>query len=216
MVRLRVLEGGGQSDPSLPVLREALQVARNVLRVVLDPETHKPKFTSLRRFHDALKGEDFQLADRQEYGPPGGYQLIYQGRQGVIVKVKTKGYAGGRRRGQPTMSVELTDGVLRTDIFDGEKQTRTGWDNTWGKIDADGRLIPKDIIAFKDRVTADATGKGRVEKQRGDGLAPPRPISRFEVLEGGLAEPVDKDAFADRGHLDFPSDFDDMGVESLL
>src|SRR5262249_50805363 len=43
-----------------------------------------------------------------------------------------------------------------------------------------------------------------------------RPIVKFEVIHGGKSGPFDKDAWADRGHLDMPTGFNRAGVEKLL
>ncbi len=210
-----IVEGGGEREPNAPTLQSALAVAEDLLAKLVDftktPRKVKEEFPDIKAFHEAVKMSGFHLIERRVWNP--GYQLLYQGPEGVVVKVKTKGYGGGVRP-HGTLSIELTDGK------------GFAWENTWCKIDATGSVITRDgkvmgRVLAKTLLSADQiemteeqgrytplakTLAGKTDK--GDPIyGKPRPIARFEAIEGGQTTPADKNAFADRGHIDFPPGF---------
>jgi hypothetical protein len=117
------------------------------------------------------------------------------------------GYEAGRRKGVATLSVEITDGK------------GLEWTNTLCKVDRNGRVIAKNLLGAETQMVPTTDGKYLVFTPRGavrskpDGS--PMPLSAFEVLEGGIATPLDKESFADRGHFDFRPGFDSRGAAEL-
>jgi hypothetical protein len=203
-VKLAVFEGGAQGASTVA---RSLESARALLQGLL--VNRVPKFKSIRELDAFLRSRGFKLIDNQPYGPklPDARQLIYQGPDNIIVKIKTRGYAGGPNpRSNGTMSVEITDGK------------GIEWENTLFKLDSDGRIIAKNILGkdtnmvpTRDGVLIEqAPGKFRVGK---DGK--PLPLAPWEVIEGGKATPINKDAFANRGHHDFLPGFDPTGASAL-
>src|SRR5262245_57317546 len=89
-----IIQGGGQREPNAPTLQTALAVAEELLAKFVDltktPRLVKEEFPDIKTFHEAVKQSGFQMIERRLWNP--GYQLLYQGPQGVIIKVKTKGY----------------------------------------------------------------------------------------------------------------------------
>jgi hypothetical protein len=138
---------------------------------------------------------------------PDARQLIYQGPNNVIVKVKTMGYAGGRRQGVATMSMEITNGK------------GIEWDNVLCKLDHNGHIIAKNVMGNNTPLIPTVDGKFLVVTPNGNirlnAKGEPQPVSVFEVLEGGQAKAIDKDAFADRGHMDFRTPFSPKGAATL-
>src|SRR5262245_32230438 len=117
--------------------------------VVGDPAAFqggKPQWKTTEEMDRYLTAKGFKLTDAQTMGPKGkadGQQLIYEGPNNVIVKVKTRGYSDGgppQRVGVATMSIEATDGK------------GTGWDNVLFKVDSKGKVLAKSITAANEEV----------------------------------------------------------------
>src|SRR2546421_224678 len=106
----------------------SLDTIQKLLQDPLAFSAGKPQFKSVPEMNAYLRGKGFRLTDNTAFGPqdPDARQLIYQGPNNVIVKIKTCGYQQGPRMGRATLSVEATDGK------------GTGWDNTLFKADGNG------------------------------------------------------------------------------
>ena len=177
--------------PSIAV-QMVLQSARNLLGDLL--KAGRPRFHSMRELDIFLRQEGYRLAIKDgnaAFGPAGGRQLILRGparspmaRPGrcwpVIVKVKTRGYANGMRP-NGTMSVEVTRGG-------------TGWEHTLFKLDANGRIIPKNILGSNRAVVRPRTecwsrptpGSEKFRMRPG---GTPQYLAPWEVIEGDRATP---------------------------
>jgi len=193
--------------------------------IVGDPATFrggKPQWKSVDEMDRFLTGKGFRLSAAEPMGPKGktdGQQLIYEGPNNVIVKVKTRGYNDNgppQRVGVATMSIEATDGK------------GTGWDNVLFKVDSNGKVLAKSITANNEEVVRlPADHKARVPAREAKqpepewGVRNPRdgsvrPFSKFEVIEGGAnPTPVNKQAWADASHMNLPEDFDPTGADKL-
>lgn len=160
-----------------------------------------PQFKNVPEMDASLHSKGFSLAKNEAFGPddPEARQLIYQGPNDVIVKVKTRGYAMGPRAGRATLSIEAMDGK------------GTGWQNVLFKVDGTGRIIAKNLINEEELARLP---DGNWGVKRGS-TGKVEPIVKFEVIQGGLSAPFDKQAWADRGHLDLPKDFSPAGAKDL-
>lgn len=202
--------------PSIAV-QTVLQSARNLLGDLLTT-AGRPRFRSMQELDAFLRQGGYRLAAKDgntAFGPAGGRQLIYEGPPiadgsagavRVIVKVKTRGYANGMRP-NGTMSVEVTRGG-------------TGWEHTLFKLDANGQIIAKNILGSnralvptEDGVLVETAPGSEKFRMRPDGT--PQYLAPWEVIEGGQATPIDQDAFANRGHLDFRPGFDPSGAADI-
>ena len=118
--------------------------------IVKDPAAFRggvPQWKSSDEIDQYFTRRGFRLTGGEAWGPkglPDGQQLIYEGPNNVIVKVKTRGYGEGgpeRRRGVATMSIEATDGK------------GTGWDNVLFKVDQQGEIRAKNVnLVFDDEM----------------------------------------------------------------
>jgi hypothetical protein len=161
----------------------------------------RPLFTSVPEMDRSLISKGFALAKNESFGPdePDARQLIYQGPNDVIVKIKTRGYAMGPRAGRATLSIEAMDG------------RGTGWENVLFKVDGTGKIIAKNLINEGELARLP---DGNWGVKRGS-TGKVEPIVKFEVIQGGLSDAFDKQAWADRGHLDLPKDFNPAGAKDL-
>jgi hypothetical protein len=172
--------------------------------VLNDPKAFargKPQFRNVREMDDCLRGKGFALVRNEAFGSdqPDARQLIYQGPNDVIVKVKTRGYERGPRKGRATLSIEALDGK------------GTGWENVLFKVDANGQIIAKNLINEEELARLP---NGQWGVRRGS-TGKVEPFVKFEVIQGGLSPPFDKQAWADRGHLDLREDFNPAGAKDL-
>src|SRR5262245_10399283 len=177
-------------------VQRALALARVILACHVD--SGRACFRTLAECDAALRAEGLRLVENEPFGPPSpdARQLIYASAdRRVIVKVKTKGYADGRRAGG-TMSIEIGNG------------NGVGLQDVYCKVDRAGQPIPSNVIT-PDQLHRTA-----------DGLCVRRSSGRLEqvmaheiVLED--ARGFDADAFADRGHFDLAPGFDPTGAEGL-
>ena len=75
----------------------------------------RAQLRSAMALHDFLVGRGFRLARSRPYGPAGGKMLIYESAFfrtngfGLMVRIKTRGSAGGPRP-QPNLTVSWLDG----------------------------------------------------------------------------------------------------------
>ena len=116
--------------------KESLETIQTIVK---DPAAFRggvPQWKSSDEIDQYFTRKGYRLTGGDAWGPkdqPDGRQLIYEGPNNVIVKVKTRGYGEGgpeRRRGVATMSIEATDGKVVTSI---EKGARAGVEKgaTW-------------------------------------------------------------------------------------
>jgi hypothetical protein len=181
--------------------KNSLETIYSVVHDARAFEGSKPRFKNVVEMDSFLRTKGFHLTDNQPFGPnePDARQLIYQGPNNVIIKVKTRGYVQGRRMGRAFMSVEATDGK------------GTKWENTLFKVDSNGKIIAKNLINA-DELAHLPDGSWGV--RRGS-TGKVEPIVKFEVIQGGQSPPFNKDQWADRGHLDFAEDFEPGGAAIL-
>jgi len=177
-------------------VQHALARARLILARHVD--SGQASFRTLADCDAALQAEGLCLVVNEPFGPPSpdARQLIYASAdRRVIVKVKTRGYADGRRAGG-TMSIEIGNG------------NGVGLGDVYCKIDHAGQPIPSNVIT-PDQLHRTADG---LCVRRSSGSL--EPVMAHEiVLED--ARGFDPDAFADRGHFDLAPGFDPAGAEGL-
>src|SRR5262249_17799113 len=118
----------GRSAPRLRSTthwRQALESVRNLLNEGVLQDGN-PKFRNTTQFDQFMRSRSFRLMKNEPFGPnvPNARQLIYQGRDNILIKIKTRGYEAGPRASRATMSIEVTDG------------SGTGWENALFKVDA--------------------------------------------------------------------------------
>jgi hypothetical protein len=164
----------------------------------------RPRFQSVAELDTFLRANGFSLpaGNNTKYGPsadPDARQLVYLGPNNVLVKVKTAGYESGQRKGRATLSIEVTDGKGSL------------WEHTLFKVDADGKIIAKNVIDMDQPVVRTSTGDWGVRRANGK----VEPIVKWEVIQGGRAAPFNRQGWADRGHLDLPSSFDKAGAAQI-
>jgi hypothetical protein len=184
--------GVGQTEST----KTALAFARGILSRRIG--AGKAPFKSPAEIDAALREDGLRLVANDPFGPPvpDARQLIYASAdRRVLVKVKTRGYADGRRAGG-TMSIELGTGQ------------GTSWKDIVCKLDRNGEPIPSNVVMPNLLVrTPDGV---RVKRASGQ----VEPLMPHEVVLDDAAG-FDPNAFADRGHFDFPPGFDPAGVEAL-
>jgi hypothetical protein len=184
--------------------KPALDLIKSLLE---DPAAFRagtPVFGSVTELHDYLTAKGFNLPDGNNtaYGPPDdpdARQLVYNGPNNIIIKLKTAGYASGPRRGRATMSIEVADG------------RGSAWENTLFKVDANGKIIAKNVIDADATLVRLPTGEWGVQRASGE----VQKIVKFEVILGGKGPPFNKQAWADRGHLDLPARFNRAGAATV-
>jgi hypothetical protein len=182
--------------------QKSLETIRGLLNDRSAFQDGKPQFKSVMELDQTLRSRGFRLGDNQPFGPQAlgdARQLIYEGPNNVIVKVKTRGYAMGPRANRPTLSIEATDGK------------GGGWDNVLFKADGNGKIIAKNLIN-EDELARLPNGQWGVKR---GSTGKVEPFSKFEVIQGGQSKPFDKQAWADRGHLDLPREFSPTGADKL-
>jgi hypothetical protein len=201
--------------------QESLKTIKSVLN---DPKAFrggKPLWKTPNEIHGYLQSKGFRLTNAQAMGPkglPNGQQLIWEGPNNVIVKVKTRGYGEfpPQRVGVATMSIEATDGL------------GTQWENALYKVDSQGNVLAKSITSANETVKPlppdhparlEARKLGKPEPTHGV-LNPKtnelRPITKFELIEGGAnPKPLNKQAWADATHMNLPKEFDPAGADDL-
>lgn len=181
--------------------RKALDLITTMLRDGKAFLNGRPQFRTPEEMHQFLTGKGFTLVRNEAFGPesPEARHLIYEGPHNVIVKVKTQGYAQGRRAGQATMSIEVTDGK------------GNAWGNTLFKVDGRGRIIAKNYVDVGELAKLPDGSWG--VKRGSTGKV--EPIVSWEVVQGGRGKPINKDAWADSGHLDFGKEFKPDGAKDL-
>ena len=172
----------------MPDWRTTAVSGQLAVRTLIDGNTGRVRgrFRSMRLLDRVLRGElGFQLQENQEFGPPGGRQLIYikqalagEHDKSVMIRVKTRGNGRAPRMGVPHMAVSLVMGGV-------------GWHDERAKFSAGGRVTAK-------LLTDD-----------------PGPHSPFTVIMGGKYEGDDQDAWADKCHFNLPTPFDDAGAAGL-
>ena len=171
--------------------RQAKNYAPIVMRQLVCGETGILKIHSVRQFDFLMRKLRFKLIRRcPKRMPPGGYQLFYQ-RDIIVVRLKTKGDAGGYRQNQPHASAGLTDGKG----FD--------WQNDKAKFSKSGRIAPKVITHPDNFKNRDFQGNPQ----------------RFVLIEGSQYSEKEfqdrTDAWAKRTHFPCPLDWDDSGAAGL-
>src|SRR5690242_13072833 len=88
----------GAVEVDMPGYQDSLNTIQTI---VGDPAAFrggKPQWKTVEEMDRFLTGKGFRLTDAQAMGPkgkPDGQQLIYDGPNNVIVKVKTRGYSDG-------------------------------------------------------------------------------------------------------------------------
>lgn len=178
----------------------------------------QPQWKTMDDFDRYFTLKGFRLVAAERMGPSNqtnGQQLIYQGPNNVIIKIKTRGYNDNgppQRVGVATMSIEATDGK------------GTGWDNAIFKVDGKGKVLAKSITAINEEVVrlppehpARKTGAEWGVKNPRDGSV--RAFTKFEVIQGGGGQsnptPVNKQAWADATHMNLPKEFSPRGADDL-
>jgi hypothetical protein len=150
------------------------------------------------------------------FGPQGGRQLIYLGPDNIIIKVKTAGYSDGKRQGVATMSLEVTNGK------------GVGWEHTLFKVDANGKIVAKNMHVDGEIVRLPADHPGRTQNPPLEfgfleaGKPPTDDKGRYNIkgLTGlefvdNQSTKGDQQVWADRGHLDLPNGFNGAGADSI-
>src|SRR5205809_3936026 len=96
--------------------QNSLNTIRTIVSDAAAFQNGQPQWKSPEEFHRYLTNKGFRLTKTEQMGPkglPDGQQLIYEGPNNVIVKIKTRGYNDNgppQRVGVATMSIEASDG----------------------------------------------------------------------------------------------------------
>jgi hypothetical protein len=213
----------GKTSPPAPPApppkhREALGTIKSLLDDGSAFRDGKPQFQTPEDIDRFATKKGFRLTQATAMGPQGmsdAQQLIWEGPNNVILKVKTRGYGNDgppQRRGIATMSIEATDGK------------GTGWNNTLFKVDAQGRIRAKNIVSINGEVVplpanhpARQQGEEWGVKNPRDGSV--RPFAKFEVIQGGGGnvdpKPINVQNWADDTHLNMPEKFNPAGADKL-
>jgi len=197
------------------------QALNTILALLNDPAAFKngsPQWKTVDEFDNYLKAKGYRITAAEKMGPStlaNGQQLIYEGPNNVIVKIKTRGYNdhGPKQRvGVGTMSIEATDGK------------GTKWENAIFKVDGQGKILAKSITAVNEEIVKlppshpdRASGQEWGVRNPKDGKI--RGFTKFEVIQGGGGQanpkPINKQAWADASHLNLPKDFNPKGADGL-
>jgi hypothetical protein len=220
--KFTVIQGGRVGPPAYLVSLSRIQ---GYLQDQNAFQNGKPVFRTIQEFdHYWRDQQGFRRLRNDLFGYQGlkfpGRQLIYLGPDNTIVKVKTAGYSDGTRKGVATMSLEATNGE------------GVGWEHTLFKVDANGRIVAKNLHVDGEimRLPMDHPGRkqnpplefgflpaGQPLKSIKDGkeVYNLKGLTGLEFVQGGKGPAPDQQAWADRGHLDLPSGFDGTGAEGL-
>src|SRR5262249_25598467 len=184
---------------------QSLQTIRTILNDPAAFKDGKPQFTSVEQLDRYITSKGFTLTKNHPFGPTQEFddarQLIYEGPNNTVLKFKTRGYETGPRKGTATMSLEATDG------------RGGGWEDVLFKVDVNGKILAKNEIGVSEEIVPlpadnpDRVKTGVLYGVKNAETGRVRPIVKFEVIHGGKSGPFDKDAWADRGHLDMPTGF---------
>jgi hypothetical protein len=210
----RVIQGGRTGPPTF---RISLTRILGYLKDRNAFQSGKPTFKSISEFDDYWrKQQGFKLLKNDPFGPPGGRQFIYLGPDDIVIKVKTAGYSGGKRQGIATMSLEVTNGK------------GVGWEHTRFKVDADGKIVAKNMHVDGEIVSLPADHPGRRQNpplefgflEAGKPPSDDQGRSNIKGLTGlelvdNQSTRADQQVWADRGHLDLPQGFNGAGAESI-
>jgi hypothetical protein len=210
---LQVIQGGGMRPSGVPTSHESLRAAGTLVRDSNGINHGRPVFRTVPEIDRYFRRLGFRLVANHAYGPdgPNNRQLIYsRPRDNLIVKIKTAGYAGGRRGGKPTMSVEVGDGK------------GVEWRNAMFKVDGKGRFIAKnhhgdnvEIVELPPNHPARAQGMQYGFHKPGQDPMKMAPVTKMEMFQGGQGPRPDMDKWADRGHFDLQPGFNPAGAANL-
>jgi len=164
----------------------AKKEAKSMMPQLVDSDTGMVRLKDLMALHALLERREYKVIQKQQFGPPGGWQVFYaHGR--LLVRIKTKGDAQGFRANQPHMSVSL---------YDGEG---LDWQNDQAKFNALGEVEAKAMTTPENFKPVDFQGNPQ----------------RFVVILGDLYTGKGPNAWANRTHFRFPDGFSFAGVETI-
>ena len=105
---------------------------RSALNGLVDPTTHKVRFSTLHETDTYLRQLGFVLGWTTPYGPPGGTMLFYWSAfgstgEGLVIRIKTHGESAGKPRAyRPHMSAAWMEHGIDYQTAEKSKFTSSG------------------------------------------------------------------------------------------